>query len=535
MAKRPNFLLFITDQQRADHLGCYGNTEVNTPNIDSIAANGMSFDKFYVTTPSCMPSRATLMTGRTPSANGVRHNGLPLSVEATTYVDLLRAAGYRTAHIGKSHIQNMTMHPINPPQWVPEAGDPPPEDLSDAKKMLRGDAYDMEKNPLWGKNPNRDMHHMPFYGFDHVRFANGHGDMVQGHYTGWLKERHEDHMSLRGPKNAQPTEGWVAPQAWHTSIPEEHYPTSYVTEMALEYLDGLGQGQDDSDDPFFLYCSYPDPHHPFTPPGKYWGMYDPDKMTLPENFGKEGNDETALMRHLRQQFVDGSGRMDHVYPFMCGEREAREIHALTYGMISMVDDGIGRILAKLKELGLDDDTVIMFTSDHGDFLGDHSLMLKTGLHYESVIRVPFIYSDPMQPVSGRSDELGGIIDIGHSILGRAGLAAYNGIQGLDLVDAARTGKSLARDGVAIEEDALGSHIGIDHQMRLRSHITERYRLTIIDGEELGELYDRQEDPGELNNLWRDPGAATIKAELMERMMRERLRMEDTAGLAQFQA
>ena len=105
---RPNFLLIITDQHRADHLGCYGNPIVRTPAIDFIAANGAAFDRFYVTCAICMPNRATLMTGRPPSLHGVRHNGIPLALEAVTFVDLLRQAGYRTALVGKSHLQNMT-------------------------------------------------------------------------------------------------------------------------------------------------------------------------------------------------------------------------------------------------------------------------------------------------------------------------------------------------------------------------------------------------------------------------------------------
>ena len=107
MAK-PNFLLFITDQHRVDYLGCYGHPVLKTPNIDSIAARGTRFARFYVATPVCMPNRATLMTGRMPSVHGVRSNGSPLSLESNTFVDALRAAGYATALVGKSHLQNFS-------------------------------------------------------------------------------------------------------------------------------------------------------------------------------------------------------------------------------------------------------------------------------------------------------------------------------------------------------------------------------------------------------------------------------------------
>ena len=121
MRDRPNILLIITDQQRADHLGCAGHPVLNTPNINSIAAKGVRFDRFYVSTPVCMPNRATLMTGRLPSVHGVRHNGIPLSFNAVTFVELLRAVGYNTALIGKSHLQTQTGRPpLSRPDPAPE-------------------------------------------------------------------------------------------------------------------------------------------------------------------------------------------------------------------------------------------------------------------------------------------------------------------------------------------------------------------------------------------------------------------------------
>src|SRR5436309_1367205 len=119
MSKFPSFILFITDQQRADFLGCYGHPVLRTPHIDSIATKGTLFSRFYVASPVCMPNRASLMTGRMPSVHGVRSNGIPLSMQAVTFVELLRNAGYRTALVGKSHLQNFTA-------WPPLIKRPPP-------------------------------------------------------------------------------------------------------------------------------------------------------------------------------------------------------------------------------------------------------------------------------------------------------------------------------------------------------------------------------------------------------------------------
>ena len=188
--ERPNFLLIMTDQQRADYLGCAGHPILRTPHIDSIAARGVAFDRFYVATPICMPNRATLMTGRMPSAHGVRHNGIPLSLRATNFVELMREAGYRTAMVGKSHLQNM----LDRPPLVPDPRDPalakPPPRLDEADAPEAG-RYDQEYAERWRRDPGRTME-LPYYGFEAVDLAIQHGDQVDGHYTGWLAERHPD-------------------------------------------------------------------------------------------------------------------------------------------------------------------------------------------------------------------------------------------------------------------------------------------------------------------------------------------------------
>ena len=137
MSKFPSFILFITDQQRADFLGCYGHPVLRTPHIDSIATKGTLFSRFYVASPVCMPNRASLMTGRMPSAHGVRSNGIPLSMQAVTFVELLRHAGYRTALIGKSHLQNFTAWPPIVKRAPPRAGYREPS--RDLVQALRND------------------------------------------------------------------------------------------------------------------------------------------------------------------------------------------------------------------------------------------------------------------------------------------------------------------------------------------------------------------------------------------------------------
>ena len=154
--KQPNYLFIITDQQRADHLGCYGNDIVQTPNIDGIADKGLSFDQFYVACPICMPNRATLMTGRMPGNAGVPTNGLPLPLETTTFVDLLREAGYRTALLGKCHLQNMVPYPIDTEAVYPPRGEgvhPQPPFDEAYRQKISGPEYEAERSDLWVKTP----------------------------------------------------------------------------------------------------------------------------------------------------------------------------------------------------------------------------------------------------------------------------------------------------------------------------------------------------------------------------------------------
>lgn len=516
--KRPNIILIMTDQHRADHLGCYGNGIVRTPNIDRLAAGGTCFDRFYVATPVCMPNRASLATGRMPSAHLARHNGVPLPTESVTFFEVLRDAGYDTALIGKSHLHNFTGRPA--PKRHPRRRDleMPPEGLSDAVRLnLIGPDYELENAQAWRDDPDRAVP-LPFFGFDEVKICSLHGDQVQGHYTAWLRDRcGGDPDKLRGPDNATPS-NMSAPQAWRTKMPEELYPTTYIAEESLSFLDR--QAARESDNPFFLKMSFPDPHHPFTPPGKYWEMYDPADMPLPATFEDKIYDPPPPVKELRDALEDAAG--SHHVTVPVNEQQAREATALTYGMITMIDDAIGRVLAKLEDLGLAEDTVIAFTSDHGEFMGDRGVVFKFGYHYRELVRVPFVWFDPKAPTAGmHSERLSGTIDIAPTILERAGINAPYGVQGLNVFDAAHT-----HAGMMIEDYAASYMADPDSPCHYATFITDRWRLTRYESSEWGELYDLKEDPLELNNLWEYPDSRSVRAEMHERMVRQMLRLHD---------
>ena len=526
MERKPNFLLIITDQHRADHVACYGNPIVRTPNIDMLAARGFASDSFYVCSPICMPNRASLMTGRMPMVHGVRHNGIPLALNSVCFTDLLRAAGWRTVMVGKSHLQTMTGQPpaAKRPTW--DGLELPPPALAEAlRDRVASDRYDQESGIKWRDDPDHDVE-LPYYGFDEVALANEHGDQVEGHYTRWLRAKRADGDSLRGAKNATPDESVIVPQGWRTRLPEELYPTTYVAETTKEYLEKFAA---DRSRPFFLKCSFPDPHHPFTPPGRYFDMYDPGSIPLPASWDP-GN--APLPPHVAWSWAqrDAGKAVKHTpLPFACTAAEARQAIALTYGMITMIDDAIGGILAKLAALGLADDTVVIFTADHGDFMGDHQLLLKGPMHYQGILRVPFIWVDPERPAQGRrSAALAQTHDIPATVLIRAGLAPFNGMQGQSLLPLIAGDESSGRSEILIEEEGQRLCLGFAERVRMRSLFTGRWRISVYDQVEWGELYDLAEDPNELRNLWDDAGAQRLKTDLLAALARSMVRNTDTS-------
>ncbi|MEM1391535.1 MAG: sulfatase-like hydrolase/transferase [Pseudomonadota bacterium] len=521
--KRPNFLFIITDQHRADHLGCYGNQVVQTPNIDRLAAEGARWNRFYVANPICMPNRASIMTGRMCSAHGARHNGIPLSKDHTTFVELLKDAGYRTGLIGKSHLQSFTGLPASN-TFKPEPGKTAPSpQLRDAYKENRhSEDYDLEIAPNWDR-PLADRLVGDFYGFEHVQLAADHGDQASGDYLLWAKNQHPDFNSLTGPENAIADNRIQAPQAWRTAVPEELYSTSWIADQSEAWL----AERANEDAPFFLQMSFPDPHHPFTPPGRYWDMYDPLDVALPSSFGKG---DLPPIRAMREALESGTDPRDNQNPFAVTEDEARSIIALTYGMITMIDDAIGRVLARLDALGLSDDTVVIFTSDHGDYMGDHGLMLKLLLHYQSIIRVPFVWRDPAHPGGGAEHNgLASSIDIAATVLARAGIQPFNGLQGRDLFS------SPPPEAIIVEEDSQRTMIGFERPQRVRSVVTKDYRMSLRHGESWGELYDLNRDPSEIHNLFDDPASASIQHHLTDVMLRRMIALQDRAPLPGYRA
>ena len=527
MSERPSFIVFITDQQRFDHLGCNGHPVLRTPNIDELAQEGVNFDRFYVASPVCMPNRASLMTCRMPSSHGVRSLGVPLAHENVTFVEVLRAAGYDTALIGKSHLQNVTdwATQIEPPERREGYAQPPDELAVAVRSDLDDASYQYERQQFWMQDHPRVP--TPFYGFDHYDSVLRHGTITGGDYELWLKSEAPEIMPLRGREDQLPHD-YVCPQAIRTKIPEDRYSTSYIAERAREWI----EGRKGNPNPFFLMVSWPDPHHPFNPPGRYWDMYKPEEMPVPLAYTANDWEPPEYVKIAeRDRARDRTLGQRTGYSLAVSKQEALEARALTCGMISMIDDAVGLIRGAVKDAGLDDDTVQVFTSDHGDHLGEHRLLFKGAEQYDSLTHVPFIWSDPKGAKAERSQEIGQTHDIGTTILEHARVEAPVGMQGVVLSVAGGQGREAAH----IQYETQRTQEAFGTRPRVHTIIHDRWRLSIYLGKCQNELFDLVDDPGEMTNLWDSAAHAEIRSRLIERLAEMEIAVADRVPLPTAQA
>lgn len=512
-ATAPNFVVFLVDQLPASHLGCYGNHAIATSAIDTLAAEGCVFERAYVANPVCMPNRATIATGRWPSMHGTDYNGITLNPDSSTVWRALLAGGWQTVAVGKLHYQTMGW------PWEPFQAE---EIARVSPLLLDGQASDAVRPARardWDSYENAARHRLGFvalptdyYGFAEVDLVVGHGDRATGHYTSWARSKGLDPDEVSGvmhSRHAYPE--WD--QVYRTEIPAELYPTSYVVERTVAQLERLAA----NGRPFALLCSFPDPHHPFTPPGRYWDMYDPMEMPIPPSFA---DTHAAAPDHiLRMVARRGEPHLDSTMPWAPTEQQLRHALAAEFGALTMIDDGIAKVMTALHELGLDGTTTVIFASDHGDMFGAHGLMLKHFVHYESVVRVPLIIRGPTVE-RGRTQALVSSADFAPTLLELAGVQAYRGIQGRSLVPLLTARAQALRERLLVEEDQPFGIEGLPAPVRIRTLITERERLTLYAGRSFGELYDLEADPEELENLWSVPERFEMRAALTRALAEE---------------
>jgi arylsulfatase len=477
ITSRPNILFICTDQQRYDALGCHGNPFICTPTLDRLAAEGVLFEQCYTQSPVCAPARASLVTGQYPHAHGLWANGVALPEHAQMFTRSLADAGYACGLVGKMHLAACFAGRTEP---------------------RHDDGFGFYR---WAHDPS---HASP-----------------ENDYHRWLAEGYPSiyEQAVAGGKGRQGHQ----PVRFDTMPTETHY-SHWVAERAIEFLRSARA----PDQPFFLWLNFFDPHHPFVAPREYLDRYDPARLPPPVGGPSELPTKPPIYREASQQSYAGHARGFATY----SAQEIQEIIAAYYAMISLIDDEVARVLATLDALDLDQDTLIIFTSDHGEMLGDHALLLKGPMMYEGAVRVPLILRWPGHlPAGVRRSELVEWIDLNPTVLEAAGLPALPRNQGQSLLPLARGDAEAPARGWALCEYRNSGH-PYDPPVHTTMLREGRFKLIVHHGApsttraRTGELYDLAADPNELKNLWYEPEYAQVRVELQEKLLDVLVATED---------
>jgi len=486
-AKRPNILLITSDQQHWNTLGIT-NPQIKTPSLDRLAKDGTLFERAYCPNPTCSPTRASIITGKYPSQHGCYSLGTKLPESERTVGEDLSRAGYKTALVGKAHFQ-----PLQSTDEYPS----------------------LESYPIMQDLDFWREFHGPFYGFDHVELARNHADEahVGQHYALWMEEK--GFTSWRDCFR-KPT-GTADPQYGRWNIPEEFHYNAWIAERTNALLESYN----DEGAPFFLWASFFDPHPPYLAPDPWHAMYDPDSIELV--LGKPGeHDKNPPHFQLTQTpkpdfspWKEEPYGLHGLHSHLRDEAKLRQDVAIYYGMTSLLDKYVGVILDRLEALGLADDTIVVFTSDHGHFYGQHGLIAKGPFHYEDLIRVPMIVRWPGKVPAGRkSKALQSLVDLAPTFLSLCGIDVPRTMTGFDQSDV-----WLGDDRACVARE----HVLVEHRhspttVHVKTYVEDRYKLTVYFNREYGELFDLEQDPGEFDNLWDDPSARELKSELIKKLL-----------------
>lgn len=487
---RPNILLITSDQQRGD---CYGfrGRKVRTPHLDLMASEGTSLEVVVAPCVVCQPARASILTGLLPRTHGVHDNGIDLNpvLGEKGFAGSLSAAGYLTAKIGKAHFA--TYHTFKEASTI--------ESVTGSRHVPAD----------W---------HGPYMGFDHVEL------MVLGH-NWWLPEKppgglhYEDWYYRDGRGELKNQLLWQstrdhkgAPQTWSSKLPVAWHNSTWTADRAISFL------KREHSQPFCLWVSFPDPHHPFDAPEPWASLHRPEDVDLPRNRkrnlqGRPWWHKAALESEIPAEHREIRQKYSRLAEM--SDEHLREVIANTYGQISLIDHSVGRILTELEASGLAENTYVIFTSDHGDWLGDHGLVLKGPMPFEGLLNVRAIVKGPDVPKGKTSHEPLSTLDLGATFMDWAGATSLMPIHGRSMRDVI-SGHGL-RDGALSEWELLPGRVGVG--LSLRTVRTKTAKLTLELQSGAGEMYDLEVDPEELDNLFGRPEHIDLQRKLTAILMK----------------
>jgi len=378
MLQRPNILIIYTDQQRWDAMQVNGNADIQTPNLDRLASEGVNFDHYFIQNPVCMPSRASFLTGQYPGTLGITHMGVPVPEDTVTFPRMLRNFGYRSANIGKLH-------------FLPHAN-----------------------------RNHSDIH--PDYGFDHLEISDEPGPYEDA-FRSYVRRIAPDQLDFISAGLPPMAEIWNRYLGIKNTVkhPEERFPkrpipfpgrddvthTAFVANQTIQFINQHAEGAD----PFMCIAGIYSPHSPWLAPQRFLDLYDPKSLSLP-SFPPE---------------VDAQRKAGHY-----DDEELGLARQGYYGMVSEVDHHVGQILQSLEDNGIADNTIVVFTSDHGEWLGEHLRYGKSYPGHDVVSRVPLLIRMPGGETGKRVEHITEGVDVIPTLLEASGIPLPPHLQGQSL-------------------------------------------------------------------------------------------------------
>lgn len=446
---QPNFLVIMTDQQRTDTIGAYGGQICQTAAIDRLAASGTRFDNAYTVCALCTPARASVYTGLFPRNHGLLANEYEFPDGIRLISQDFREAGYRCGFVGKWHCGQ--------------------------EQLPRDFGFEGMNVPGYGKGTETAEYH------DYLR----HNDLKQGEIiplgTGW-----STNLLLRG-KITGPVEA---------SVPY------FLAETTIDML----RDYQESNTPFLLFCNFWGPHAPYLPTEPYASMYDPTDIPPWPNFQDDLTNKPHAHRRYRDAFV-GEGNPSR------GWDEWSKWVASYFGFTTMIDAQIGRILDSLDELGLSENTIVLFTADHGEHCGAHGgIHDKFSMMYQEMVRIPFILRLPGQEGGTVVEQPITNMDIAPTLLEIADIEWERDLDGRSLASL------IEPDSSPWEKDVMSvfyGHHNVTYQSRM---ITDGRYKYVFNAPDIDELYDLDQDPWEMKNLIDEPSFYGVRQHLRERLM-----------------
>jgi len=447
---KPNLLFILTDQQRADSMACYGNTYLDVPNLNRLSEESFVFENAYVSQPVCSPSRATLLTGTYPHTARVPSCNVPLPTDIPTIAELVDE-DYHCAWLGKWHLGDEIFAQRGFDEWV-GSEDGYRAHYSSRERLAQFSPYHHFLSEQ-GLEPDREL----------------------------LGER-------------------IFSRHFQASLPEELTKAAFLGDRAAEFIHRSGE------EPFVAFVSYLEPHPPHT--GPLNELYDPADLPVgPSFFQKPGVNASLLNRLMAAYYMES----EEYGIDLRTEAGWRGVRACYWGNVSLVDRSVGKILAALEESGHAEDTIVVFTSDHGEMAGDHGILGKCVLYEESV-RVPLLIR---APGLGRQQTIlpGNMshVDLLPTLLDLMGQPIPAHLQGESRVPVLRDEASLAQNDIFIEWNGRDGHpipgeaeVNPSLARPWRSLVSaDRWKLNLCLADQ-GELYDLKQDPYEMTNRFDDP-------------------------------